>query len=198
MKIYLASSWRNTRYPAVLAALRAAGHDVYDFRADTGFGWRDVDPLWQAWSPAEFRDALETPLARRGFASDMAALQGAAATVLVIPCGRSAHLELGYAVGAGQKTAILLDQDRYDAWKRDAYERKALYAPDEPELMYKMAGRACLTVEEVLAYLASADPSTAQYLAMPLDGSVPLDVRQVMHRDTLRQLVATADDPEPA
>lgn len=32
MKIYLASSWRNERQPAVLAALREAGHEVYDFR----------------------------------------------------------------------------------------------------------------------------------------------------------------------
>ncbi|MCQ2145827.1 MAG: hypothetical protein MJY72_08790 [Bacteroidales bacterium] len=32
MKIYVASSWRNPHYPAVVAALRDAGFDVYDFR----------------------------------------------------------------------------------------------------------------------------------------------------------------------
>lgn len=32
MKIYVASSWRNTYYPSVVSALRDAGHDVYDFR----------------------------------------------------------------------------------------------------------------------------------------------------------------------
>ena len=31
-KIYVASSWRNTFYPEVVARLREAGHDVYDFR----------------------------------------------------------------------------------------------------------------------------------------------------------------------
>ena len=32
MHIYVASSWRNTYYPDVVAALRNAGHEVYDFR----------------------------------------------------------------------------------------------------------------------------------------------------------------------
>ena len=32
MKLYIASSWRNAHYPAVVEALRGAGFDVYDFR----------------------------------------------------------------------------------------------------------------------------------------------------------------------
>ena len=31
-KIYVASSWRNEYYPEVVAKLREAGHEVYDFR----------------------------------------------------------------------------------------------------------------------------------------------------------------------
>ena len=31
-KIYVASSWRNGVYPEVVAKLREAGHEVYDFR----------------------------------------------------------------------------------------------------------------------------------------------------------------------
>lgn len=31
-KIYVASSWRNPYQPEVVAALRKAGHQVYDFR----------------------------------------------------------------------------------------------------------------------------------------------------------------------
>ena len=30
--IYVASSWRNGYYPEVVAKLREAGHEVYDFR----------------------------------------------------------------------------------------------------------------------------------------------------------------------
>ena len=31
-RIYVASSWRNKYQPEVVAALRKAGHEVYDFR----------------------------------------------------------------------------------------------------------------------------------------------------------------------
>ena len=31
-KIYVASSWRNPYQPEVVAALKKAGHEVYDFR----------------------------------------------------------------------------------------------------------------------------------------------------------------------
>jgi hypothetical protein len=51
--------------------------------------------------------------------------------VLVLPCGRSAHLEAGWFVGAGKQLVILL-------------------APGEPELMYKLTPDICLTIEEVI------------------------------------------------
>ena len=46
-KIYVASSWRNTFYPEVVARLREAGHDVYDFRSgDPGFKWSSKEPMF--------------------------------------------------------------------------------------------------------------------------------------------------------
>jgi len=46
MRVYVASSWRNEKQPAVVKALREAGHEVYDFRSptpgNTGFSWRKV------------------------------------------------------------------------------------------------------------------------------------------------------------
>ena len=141
MKIYLASSWRNSRQPAVLAALRAAGHEVYDFRnpapGNAGFGWRLCDPRPPAeWSVADYLKVLDHPVARQGFAFDMEALSGCDACVLVLPCGRSAHLELGWAAGAGKRTIVLCEK------------------LDEPELMYLMCERICASVDEVVATLA--------------------------------------------
>ncbi len=53
-KVYLASSWRNPYQPAVLKALRDAGHEVYDFRhpsdEDEGFKWKNVDERWEDWT----------------------------------------------------------------------------------------------------------------------------------------------------
>ncbi len=140
MKIYVASSWRNPHQQAVVAELRQAGHEVYDFRnprpGDTGFAWSEIDPDWLDWSPSRFRECLNHPTAKAGFTSDMEALIACDACVLVLPCGRSAHLELGWTAGAGKKTIVLFTQQ------------------DEPELMYRMLHRVCVSVQEVLLALA--------------------------------------------
>ena len=138
MKIYVASSWRNGKQPEVVTILREKGHYVYDFRnpepGDHGFQWSDIDPNWQTWSPKQFRVSLRHKLAWRGFDADFEAMRWADAFVLVMPCGRSAHLELGWACGAGKKTIILLSDG-------------------EPELMYKLADHVCVTLDEVIGHL---------------------------------------------
>lgn len=139
--IYVASSWRNALYEGVLAVLRAAELPFFDFRhpapGNDGFHWHEIDPDWQQWLPAHYRQALAHPRAEEGFRCDMDALKACDTLLLVLPCGRSAHLELGYAIGAGKKTIIY--------WPLDL--------PMEPELMYKAADALCLTMGEVLAAL---------------------------------------------
>lgn len=129
MRIYVASSWRNARQPAIVELLRSLGNEVYDFRnpapGNDGFRWSEIDPAWQAWDAESFRAALEHPVARAGFALDMNALRDCHACVLVLPCGRSAHLELGWACGYGKRTAVLLE------------------GKNEPELMYRMVDALC-------------------------------------------------------
>jgi hypothetical protein len=127
MNIYVASSWRNEVQPVIVECLRGLGHIVYDFRDSEGFHWSEVDPTVEVEGFADYgtraanlSTMLNTPAARRGFARDMSALKLADACVLTLPCGRSAHLELGYAVGQGKVTAVLLDD------------------PCQAELMYNM------------------------------------------------------------
>ena len=139
MKIYVASSWRNVIQPAVVKILRAVGHEVYDFRNprpdDHGFHWSEIDPDWQDWTAKEFRQALNHPIAQAGFESDMDGLEACEVCVLLLPCGRSAHLEAGWAAGAGKRLVILIAEGC------------------EPELMYRMAEIAT-TVEELVERLA--------------------------------------------
>ena len=146
MKVYVASSWRNDAQPGVVDALREAGHQVYDFRnpqqMGLGFHWADISPDWQRWTPEQFVEGLGHPLADRGFASDFQALDWSDAVVMVMPCGRSAHLELGYAAGQKKTTVIMLTEA-------------------EPELMYKMATHLVTTTQQMLAVLQTeqkADP----------------------------------------
>ena len=133
-KIYVASSWRNHFHPEVVEHLRYDGHEVYDFKnpcpGNTGFNWREIDPDWETWTKEEYREALDDPIAKAGFASDFDAMKWADTFVLVLPCGRSAHLELGWACGAGKQTLILLDDM-------------------EPELMTKMVDHICVSLFEV-------------------------------------------------
>lgn len=114
MNIYVATSWRNTYQPEVVKALRADGFDVYDFRnpepGDHGFSWSEIDPAWKSWTPEQYVAALSHPRSIDGFGKDMAALRRADLCVLVMPSGRSAALEAGFAVGSGKPTCMYLPE----------------------------------------------------------------------------------------
>lgn len=111
-KIYVASSWRNTTQPEVVNLLRDLGHEVYDFRnpeeGDNGFHWSEIDEGWENWTNEQYIQALRHPIALSGYLKDYKAMEWADTFVLVQPCGRSAHLELGWAAGRGKTTVMLL------------------------------------------------------------------------------------------
>ncbi len=137
IRVYVASSWRNDYQQIIVHTLRAAKLDVYDFRNPhnvsaftkegkaprAGFHWSNINKDWQFWTNDELIWALNTELAEEGFSADWNAMDWADRFVLVMPCGRSAHLEAGWAAGAQRPLAILLEHG----------------AKSEPELMYKMA-----------------------------------------------------------
>lgn len=144
-RIYVASSWRNAQQPYVVDRLRLAGHEVYDFRNPPtgipGFAWSQIDFDWKDWSAAEYRRVITThPVAALGYVTDMRGMEWADTCVLVLPCGRSAHLEAGWFAGRGKRCIILT---------RDG---------EEPELMALMASDICVSLDEVLQALAQSRP----------------------------------------
>lgn len=138
-RIYLASSWRNPYQPGLVDLFRMNGHQVYDFRNpphSTGFTWSEIGLDAKTCTAEEYRSALLThPRAAQGFNADFAAMRWADTCVLVLPCGRSAHLELGWMAGAGKRTLILTKDG------------------EEPELMALLADHICVSPEEVLKEL---------------------------------------------
>jgi len=116
---------------------------VYDFRhpapGNDGFHWSEIDSKWKDWTPRQFRKALDHQMAADGFNHDRCALEESDATVLVLPCGRSAHLELGYACGSDQATYVLMTE------------------PQEPELMYKLCDGVVTSVDELASRLREHD-----------------------------------------
>ena len=143
--IYVASSWRNQFYDGVIAILHAAQLPLYDFKhpkvGHAGFHWHAIDPEWETWSAEAYRKALADPRAAEGFTLDMDALKACDTLMLVLPCRRSAHLELGYAIGAGKRTII--------------FSPPGVHI--EPELMYKAADHIVLSARELLGLLGVQD-----------------------------------------
>lgn len=142
-KVYVASSWRNYFQGPVVHTLRAAQFEVYDFKNPPNgkpfsfdqVGLHGDDPI----APSEYLEVLATERAQEGFNSDFGAMQEADIFVLVLPCGRSAHLELGWAVGAGKRTAVLLDD------------------PCTPDLMYQMVDHISPNTMDLLGWLGVKD-----------------------------------------
>lgn len=130
MNIYVASSWRNLLQPAIVLALRRCGHEVYDFRhpkpGDDGFRWSEVGgpegyKHGDTVSPEQYRRLLRHPRAAEGYESDISHVRGCDAIVYVLPCGRSASWEFGYAMGQGKRGYVVAFDDT------------------EPELMFREA-----------------------------------------------------------
>lgn len=140
--IYVASSWRNTRQHDVVVRLRDEGFGVYDFKHPPGgksFAWSDIPSHggenYDCIATHKFIEGLNHPLAVEGFRQDFEAMQRASIFVLVLPCERDAHLELGWAAGAGKETVILLDD------------------PCKASLMYKLADHLSPSIDDLVEWL---------------------------------------------
>lgn len=125
MRIYVATSWKNTFQPETVKALREEGHEVYDFRnpaeGKTGFSWKKCGVTEYEGGPTDvttYVRLLNSDAAKEGFNLDIMALTRCDCCVLLLPSGRSASCEFGYAMAFGKKTIV--------------------YMPglEEPELMY--------------------------------------------------------------
>lgn len=141
MNIYVASSWRNEQQQSVVAKLREAGHEVYDFKhpaqGKAGFHWSEIDPNWKCWTTSQYREALKHSYAQFGFNRDFDAMKAADLCVLVLPCGRSAHLEAGWMKGAGKKVIAFIPAQ----------------CAIEPELMYGLIDGITSDLQEMLTWV---------------------------------------------
>ena len=116
MNIYIIGSLRNDRIPLVAHRLRTDGHSVFD---DWFAAGPEADDYWQKYETQRGRsytEALSGAAAKNVFAFDKRHLDEADAAVLVLPAGKSGHLELGYMAGKGKQTYVLFDgqPDRWD------------------------------------------------------------------------------------
>ena len=140
--IYLIGSLRNPRVPEVAAMLRQAGHEVFD---DWYAAGEKADDAWRDYELGRGRSyiqALDGLAAHHVYGFDLTHLNRSEGGVLVLPAGKSAHLELGYLIGQGKPGYILLD------------------TPDRWDVMYCFATAVCTTIKDLLHAIQTTISST--------------------------------------
>lgn len=114
--IYLIGSLRNPEVPKLAQTLRKAGHIVFD---DWYAAGPEADDKWMEYEKNrghDFATALNGFAAQHVYSYDKSHLDRCGVGVLLMPAGKSGHLELGYMIGQGKPGYILLpsEPERFD------------------------------------------------------------------------------------
>ena len=113
--IYLIGSLRNKRVPIIANKLRELGYEVFEDWYSAG---ERADDCWKEYEQGRghtYIEALHGLAADHIFRFDLLHLNRADTAVLLLPAGKSGHLEFGYMIGQGKRGYILLDSvDRWD------------------------------------------------------------------------------------
>lgn len=133
MKVYVIGSLRNDRIPEIANQLRRAGFEVFD---DWYAAGPEADDYWQRYEQRRghnFAQALDGYAADHVFWFDRHHLADADAVLLVLPAGKSGHLEFGWALGKGKRGVVLLDGE-----------------PERFDVMYRFADSIVYTVDDAV------------------------------------------------
>ena len=143
-RIYIATSWKNMDRQKLVQELREHGHKVYEFRRYSGEG--DMPVLEEislkyglgekyrtkTLEPGEYEKIIFDKKARMCFSLHAPAIEKADICILLLPAGRSAHIEAGLLSGRGTKV-IVYDSGQYTKAEL-AYGYFDGYTSDKEEL----------------------------------------------------------------
>jgi hypothetical protein len=115
-KLYLIGSLRNNDLRQLGADIRSAGFDVFD---DWHAAGEKADDCWMEYERMRgrtYQQALDGFAANHTYHYDLHHLQTADICVLMLPAGKSSHLELGYFLGMGRPGFIYMpnEPERWD------------------------------------------------------------------------------------
>lgn len=136
--IYIIGSLRNPKISDVAKAIRAAGFDAFD---DWYAAGPHADDCWRDYERQRGRryvEALQGLASKHVFEFDRQHLERVDMGLLVLPAGKSGHLELGFLIGRGKPSFILLDQAQdHEEFRYD--------------VMYRFATGVYETIDDVIA-----------------------------------------------
>lgn len=137
-KVYIGGALANPEIVRITKLLLDHGYDAFSEWYTPG---KEADVLWRDYELAlgfDYRTALQRPSAKNTFNFDRKHIEESDTFLMVLPCGKSAHLELGYAAGLGKDTLIYMPEQ-----------------PDRWDVMYGFAGGIVYDDHELLAALVS-------------------------------------------
>lgn len=114
--IYVIGSLRNPAVTEFSNQIEALGIEAFSSWYGAG---EKADDAWKEYQTARglnFGQALKEYAAQHVFQFDKFHLDRTDAAVLLLPAGKSGHLELGYTVGRGKPGYIVFEQMPEDRW----------------------------------------------------------------------------------
>src|ERR1700731_2077520 len=135
---YVIGSLRNPEIAPFANKLQAEGYDAF-------WDWEttrpDVDDFLRDFAKARglnYKQTLQTYAARQIYEFDKKHLDRTDAAVVLMPAGKSAHLEAGYTIGKGKPCFIVFDQE-----------------PERVDVMYGFLTETFFSQQEFFEYLKS-------------------------------------------
>jgi hypothetical protein len=140
--IYVIGSLRLPGVRDFAEELRGRGYDVFD---DWHAAGEKADEVWQEYEQHRGRsylEALQGYHARHAFELDQRHIIRAQIGILLLPAGKSAHLELGFMLGKGKRGYVLFDKE-----------------PERWDIMYQFATGLFTNKEDLFAELEQSGRS---------------------------------------
>jgi nucleoside 2-deoxyribosyltransferase len=134
--IYLIGSLRNEKIPELANTIEAQGFECFDSWFSPG---SDADWHWKQYETARGRsyaEALKSYAGQHVFEFDKHHIDRCDIGVLMMPAGKSGHLELGYMLGTGKPGFILFEEE-----------------PERWDVMYQFATGIFFSTEDLLTEL---------------------------------------------
>jgi nucleoside 2-deoxyribosyltransferase len=136
MKIYVIGALRNPAIPQFANELTELGFEVF---ADWYAAGPDADDYLRDYAKArgwDYKQTLQSHAAVNIFKFDKDHLDQSDIAILLMPAGKSGHLELGYVRGKGKLAFILFDK-----------------TPERVDIMYQFADEIFFTKQELFERL---------------------------------------------
>jgi len=131
-QIYIIGSLRNEKIPHIAKQLRELGFDVFDDWFSPG---PEADEFWRKYEQirgSTYKQALSNWAGKHVFEFDKFHIDRSHIGVLIMPAGKSGHLELGYMIGQGKPGFIFFEEE-----------------PERWDVMHQFATEICVTMDEL-------------------------------------------------